>query len=341
MMEQVHDFMRATVPNVAYKNCFNPKGTKSNYDLTNAITVLGRLGKNSAYGEAYKVVTKDKYKHEAAIKVIPVGPNKNKVNPGFQIKHVNNEIKIMIEISRKYAVNRNYIPNLPMIYDVFFCNQCSYQNKNLLQKNAPKLCAIFMNELASGDLKTWDTKPHSAIEFASMICQNMAGLVALQQDFILVHDDLNTGNFLYTNVPKGGYWHYRFKLVTLSKEIEQYDFYIPNAGEMWKIWDFGFGKRYQKITPAVLKHMNKKDVAFSLDAMTYKVPKRIKEIRQVAMYAAAVANSRLKTTSCVPAFEAFTSLAFMFNFDKKPKTENQIINKIPFETKIFEYKMKP
>jgi len=45
-----------------------------------------------------------------------------------------------------------------------------------------------------------------------------------------MHSDSHDGNFLYKKIHPGGYFHYK---------INEKNYYIPNLGYIWVIWDFG------------------------------------------------------------------------------------------------------
>ena len=59
----------------------------------------------------------------------------------------------------------------------------------------------------------------------------------LLHSFGILHNDTHSGNFLYYKIHEGGYFHYK---------IDNINFYIPNLGYRWVIWDFGLSKKIIK-----------------------------------------------------------------------------------------------
>lgn len=76
------------------------------------------------------------------------------------------------------------------------------------------------------------------------IFQVLHGIAAIQQHLEIVHFDLHLSNVLVTKVIPGRYWHYR---------INQTDYYIPNQGFLFKIWDFGRSSYLHKDKPEGIK----------------------------------------------------------------------------------------
>lgn len=119
--------------------------------------------------------------------------------------------------------------NLPLIYDMNIC------------KNDNKI--IFYNELASGDFIDWLYDDHSEDEWMSFLFQFWCGLYVLQKHVKLVHNDLRLGNVLYHKINKDKVNINKDK-VNINKEYWKYtidgiDYFIPNEGYVFIIWDFG------------------------------------------------------------------------------------------------------
>ncbi len=108
--------------------------------------------------------------------------------------------------------------NLPMIYDLKIC-----ENENKV---------IFYNELASGSFIDWIYIKHSEEEWESFLFQFWMGMYVLQKHLGIVHNDLRFGNVLYHETNKTTY-----KYIIGDKE-----YYLPNNGVMFVIWDFGGAK---------------------------------------------------------------------------------------------------
>lgn len=129
--------------------------------------------------------------------------------------------------------------NLPMIYDMLTCGENIIVEKDLCEQcdnnNIMELCqdqqkVIFYNELADGNFCDWCYESHDETEFMSFLFQFWVGVYSLQKMGV-VHNDLRLGNVLYHKVSgKGQFWKYT---------IDGEDYYIPNAGYVFVIWDFG------------------------------------------------------------------------------------------------------
>ena len=52
-----------------------------------------------------------------------------------------------------------------------------------------------------------------------------------------IHSDTHSGNFLFFNIKKGGYFHYR---------IYGVDYYLENLGFLWVIWDYDLSITVEK-----------------------------------------------------------------------------------------------
>jgi serine/threonine protein kinase len=341
---QIHDYLAKNVDSQMFQNCFSfNENSQSTTDLTTVLKVLRRIGSKSLYGEAYEVVTKDRHKNRAAMKILPIAPDNTVNNMGWWASEVMKELNIVIEFNKKFEKDLFYCPNLPMMYALYFCDQCKYQNVALTKGKAPQKCAIFINELASGDYNSWIKQPgkHSELENKSSIFQVLAGICAIEEDFGMIHDDLHPGNYLFTNVPKGGYWHYRYVMSQVNGKKQTFDYYVPNTGQMWKLWDFGFARAVgSKSNPRDLFDMFEKDVDYSIGYCMADYPKAKVQgnIRKDVGYALDYADSRIKSrVSAVPAFEALVVLGNSW-FAKKPP-QNQVINKKPFLLKVKEHKL--
>ena len=110
-----------------------------------------------------------------------------------------------------------------------------YKNNIILYKN--KRYSILFNELATGDLRNFlNNENINSILFKNTIAQLYISLLLLHSLGIL-HNDSHSGNFLYHKIHEGGCFHYI---------IDNINFYIPNLGYRWVIWDFGLSKKITK-----------------------------------------------------------------------------------------------
>lgn len=76
------------------------------------------------------------------------------------------------------------------------------------------------------------------------IFQILHGIAAIQEHLGIVHFDLHLSNVLVTKIVPDGYWHYR---------IDKIDYYIPNQGFLFKIWDFGRSSYLNTDSPESIK----------------------------------------------------------------------------------------
>lgn len=179
------------------------------------------LGKNiplkkGGHGSIYKkIIKKDNKIFEISIKEQKT--DKNTINNKFNI---NNKIWLEYDILKKSTeLNLNKTTqNLPIIYDY---NICKTENTILLY-----------NELATGSFLDWCYESHTEDEWKSFLFQFWVGIYTLQKYLRLVHNDLRLGNVLYHKIEKkeNEYWKY---------SIDGTDYYIPNEGYVFIIWDFG------------------------------------------------------------------------------------------------------
>ncbi len=136
-----------------------------------------------------------------------------------------------------YLVRSSVCPNLPMFFAYFPCGTCSFENIEITKHfessaNGKGPCVLVLNEFASGgDFKHWVLTPRSFDEWMNAYFQIFMGLAAIQKYFGIAHFDLHWGNVLVHNVPKGGFWKY-----TLNGK----DYYCPNLGFVFVLWDFGY-----------------------------------------------------------------------------------------------------
>jgi hypothetical protein len=103
------------------------------------------------------------------------------------------------------------------------------------QKYSNKSILIF-NEISSFDFNhLMEKEPLFVLRKEFIIptmFQILHGLAALNVKYSIVHFDLHLSNVLVTQVDitEKKYWHYR---------VNKIDYYIPNQGYLFKVWDFG------------------------------------------------------------------------------------------------------
>ena len=112
------------------------------------------------------------------------------------------------------------------------CPKCKFVDKQIRGKKE-KPCLLVVNELADGDLKTYLEKkihiwhPELVTNCVFQIC---AGLYALEKFYDMTHNDLHYGNILVHEITPGGFWHYK---------IDGHNYYVPNLGYVFLLWDMG------------------------------------------------------------------------------------------------------
>ena len=134
------------------------------------------------------------------------------------------------------AVFDNKCPHFPIYYAYTWCDK--YNPNDILPeliidniKNDKKEFCILFNELANGDLKSFNNLNYSNDEYYNTIFQIIISIF-FYYDFIKgFHNDTHAGNFLYHKIKKGGYYHY----IILGNH-----YYLKNLGYLWIIWDFSF-----------------------------------------------------------------------------------------------------
>lgn len=161
-----------------------------------------------------KTINKDDKKIDISLK-------EQKANKFILDNKFNKKNKIWLEYyileeCTKLVLNK-VTQNLPLLYDI---NICDKEEK-----------IIFYNELANGDFIDWACYDHSEEEWESFLFQFWIGLYTLQKHLKFVHNDLRLGNVLYHKIHKSNdYWNYN---------INNVDYYVPNEGYVFVIWDFG------------------------------------------------------------------------------------------------------
>jgi hypothetical protein len=125
--------------------------------------------------------------------------------------------------------------NLPIIYDLQICNK---EDK-----------VIMYNELANGSFINWIYLDHTEEEWESFIFQFWTGMYVLQKHLKLIHNDLRFGNVLYHETNN----------VTYKYVINNKEYYLPNHGYNFVIWDFGGAKLVSD------NHVDKKKLDYSTD----------------------------------------------------------------------------
>jgi hypothetical protein len=189
--------------------------------IDNKIKLIKQFGTPSRFGINYicSFIDDDMFKFSGKIQI----------NSGM----ANKELVILQKLYEIRMETANL--HFPIIYGYVFCHISKINNKEDLPgflktlKKAGYL--IIFNELLNGDLKSYlyDIALNNYTLWLNAIEQIYMCLASLHSVGFM-HFDSHYGNFLYKKINAGGYFHY---------EINGKDYYIPNLGYMWVIWDFG------------------------------------------------------------------------------------------------------
>lgn len=187
----------------------------------NKIILEKPIGTKSKYGAVYmgRANTQNPQNSiETAIKVMPIN-EKNKL-----------ELDILKKCT-KFFVNKK-TSHFPIIYNSFQCNN-SNDNKLLPSIINKTDYYIYLNELASGDLKMFMKQGQNSKNYRLLIntlIQVFISILTFHKKIKYCHNDSHYGNFLYHKIKPGGYIKYK---------IDGKYYYLENMGYLWVIWDFG------------------------------------------------------------------------------------------------------
>jgi len=204
-----------------------------NKNLGDAIQMQKRFGSPSAFGEAWIGFTfKNGFK--VAVKKMPLGRN-DQVESYTDEQLLSGDSawsEMAAYMFCTLLVMAKICPNLPVLYKYFWCPKCKFVNKAIKGKKE-RPCLLVVNELADGDLKHYlEKKTHiwNAPLVDNCIFQVSAGLYALEKYYGMSHNDLHYGNVLVHEIAPGGFWHYK---------IDGKNYYVPNLGYLFVLWDLG------------------------------------------------------------------------------------------------------
>jgi hypothetical protein len=151
----------------------------------------------------------------------------------FYTKEAKKEFEYL-KVLNDFRKNKNFL-HFPLLYDYTICPSNKFDNKEDLppffQVKKKVGYIVIFNELLSGDLKNYiyniaKNNYDLWLNAIEQIYMTIASLHSLG----LNHKDSHYGNFLYKEVERGGFFHYK---------INDEDYFIENLGYMWVIWDFG------------------------------------------------------------------------------------------------------
>jgi len=156
--------------------------------------------------------------------------SKNVTQLDLVIKEIN-RIRTELHGIKHY---RELKSNLNKIYEKYLYDFS--QGIDLDKRYSNKSVLIF-NEISSFDFTyLMESDPTFVLRkeyILPTLFQILHGLAALNKYYGIVHFDLHLSNVLVTKIDTGTFnrwWHYR---------VKEIDYYIPNQGYIFKIWDFG------------------------------------------------------------------------------------------------------
>lgn len=218
------------------------KGCVDNKVLGNKYKIKERIGTASISGEVNKGCYPLKCKYPIAIKKIPMTYELKYIDKS-EDPYILDKYEVYSELFflklSSFLVKNDVIPNLPLIYDKYVCeDNCNFVNLNLKDK---KQCLLIVNELADGDLKYIFKKVKPDIRTLKiMYFQIYIALYCMRKYFNIYHNDLHYGNVLFRKIKQGGY----IKYIVQGQSIV-----VPNIGYIMILWDFGRSFIPGKIEP--------------------------------------------------------------------------------------------
>lgn len=131
-------------------------------------------------------------------------------------------------------------PNVPILYENYLCNNCGVTKDNKVtvypeEAKKSKPCIVIVNELSSGDFKSWTETKRDESAWLSAYFQIFAGIIAMQLNFGMIHYDFHWGNQLYSDVADD---YYLYNLYDTNDKLVE-SFAVPTRGSLFKLWDFG------------------------------------------------------------------------------------------------------
>lgn len=232
--ERLSRFAQVTDSLEVYSN--GDKLCVKNKTLGDAVKMGKRFGSPSAFGEAWLGYTFEKKGSKFNVAIKKMTLSTTDLGQSFTREQLMSGSSSWGEMAAYIVcttlVMAKICPNLPVLYKYFWCPNCKFVNKAIKGKTV-RPCLLVVNELADYDLKTFiKNKLHvwNPALVDNCVFQIAAGLYSLKKFYNMTHNDLHMGNVLVHEIPAGGYWHYK---------IDGKNYYIPNMGYLFVLWDFG------------------------------------------------------------------------------------------------------
>jgi hypothetical protein len=200
--------------------------------------IVDRIGGKSVFGEVFKGCNGNNC---VAIKKIPFSKHSDYVDIERVLEKYEYPITDDVAAEIKFLTWCNQLlgagvcPNFPLTFTVFKCSKCLFEKED----RNDNTCAIVLCELAEGTLKdilkskTYTSmKEHESILFSKIfLFQILVGISVFQRKLQAIHFDLHYNNILYYQTGiKTGYSKYT---------IDSIDYYLPNNGYIFMLFDFG------------------------------------------------------------------------------------------------------
>jgi len=220
-VKEVKGKVKEPVIKIAKDACIEKKGDEL---IIGDIKLIKQFGTKSVFGINYisSLINNPDFKFSSKIQ--------------FKTKEALKELGIL-KIINDYRIKNNNI-HLPVMYDFATCPKVT-NAENLPDffkvKSRSKSYITILNELYSGDLKTFINEyANNNYDIWLNLIEQIYMSIATLHSMGLMHHDSHWGNFLFKKIEAGGYFHYK---------INGEDYYIPNIGYLWIIWDFGVSGR--------------------------------------------------------------------------------------------------
>lgn len=276
--------MESIVPHHNDMVCLNEFGNINLLDTFQKMEPLGSTG--NLYSDNYKLTMQlNGLDIKVAVKVIPID-HKERLHMYDTRFPVWRELKSLELVTK--LVQQRVIPNLPILYSHHICNNCSYNNPQIINKQF-KMCVLLINELSDTDLRTWiidySNKTPSTDEnnrtWNNIFFQIWVVLYTVQSRYQMVHHDLHWGNLLINYIEANAYWIYI---------IEDIKYYVPSMGIMLKLWDFGkcfsvthFRYNIDEVDYQNYSSLHRQDVSFGADiSKIHHINRWIRDISEIS-----------------------------------------------------------
>ena len=202
------------------------------YNISRYLIILGPIGSESVYGDAYAVCVRNKGNtckgywtrrpFHLALKLQTV-----KSRAGAQ--KLWNEIHFLR--CGQQMVEKGICINFPLVYKLVIMPNVVTAKHDIVSRKGSLTIGI-LNELANGDFSHWIR--HNTFGYNSLgkfLVQGFMALYVVQHLWKGFHNDLHAGNFLYNDLDKPK----RFIYDVVGKGR----FVIDNCSFLVKLWDFG------------------------------------------------------------------------------------------------------